>query len=1031
MSDFPRRFGSYLLLKPLARGGMGALYLALSGAEETAKLCVIKTVLPHLADKEYLQRFRDEAKVVVRLSHGNLVPVFDSGQADGEIYLAMDFVEGRDLRATWNRCAKKGIAFPIDVAVHIVKELARGLHYAHSFGSLQLVHRDVSPPNVLLSYSGEVKVTDFGLASSTLKMEKTAPGIIYGKVSYMSPEQARGEPLDGRTDLYAAGIILWELLTGRQLFPSGKNGAAVANDAPTAEELLQRVRYPEVVPPSKRATRVPAELDRIACKALAPELAQRYQTCEELRRDLATFLAQTSPATDGVRVAKFLTDLYGDEIETERRERESMIDTARRSLVAAQPIAPRVVKPSPPAPPPPPPVRAAPPPPPPVSPAAAAGAKPEPDREPPKGKEKDRLVDAMMDRREKGTVVPGLARRPPPADKGAAAAAAARAAADSQPASESMSIGTDTDAQSVSVIGTLVGGRYRIRRLCGEGGMGRVYEAEHIEIGKRVALKILHPAYSQTPDLVERLKREARAASKISHPNVVDVTDSGTTPDGSFFFVMEYIEGIELGELIFREKRLEVPRALVITAQVCRALHAAHQVNVIHRDLKPENVLILSRDGQRDFIKVLDFGIAKSGDTEDSNNQSKPSRRLTHPGMTMGTPEYMAPEQATGHPADPRSDVYAVGGILYEMLSGKPPYEGANFMEILNKKANTLPPPLGNVRSDVPAELEALITRTLAKVPGARPQTMEDLEREIQQIATRFFPPRTEQDLAIVAGAGGLAAASLTFLPVVRASNSMSAVSDPITVDGAGPLLRRFRRWERKKIAMAAGGAFALLLGAVVLAATSKHGNRDAVGPMAIASPPPALVTPPVIAPPAPPPAPVPTDTTLTAAKPGEEPGPEKTGTDEADDSDDSDKTVESEPATRHNGSARSGRAAGASAADSRKQLEEAERLLRAERFTEARGIFTRLAKSRRDRGPALVGLAEISFQEKHYEDAVKSATRAADRGGGVRARVLLGDAHFRLNQFKEAAKAYEGALKLDPKNASARSGLALANKRM
>ena len=190
-----------------------------------------------------------------------------------------------------------------------------------------------------------------------------------------------------------------------------------------------------------------------------------------------------------------------------------------------------------------------------------------------------------------------------------------------------MSLSTDTDAQSVSVIGTLVGGRYRIRRLCGEGGMGRVYEAEHIEIGKRVALKILHPAYSQTPDLVERLEREARAASKISHPNVVDVTDSGTTPDGSFFFVMEYIEGIELGELIFREKRLEVPRALVITAQVCRALHAAHQVNVIHRDLKPENVLILSRDGQRDFVKVLDFGIAKSGDDRRDQQQPGHARR--------------------------------------------------------------------------------------------------------------------------------------------------------------------------------------------------------------------------------------------------------------------------------------------------------------------------------------------------------------------------------------------------------------------
>ena len=210
-----------MLLKPLARGGMGALYLALSGPEESAKLCVIKTVLPHLADKEYLQRFRDEAKVVVRLSHGNLVPVFDSGQAGGEIYLAMDYVEGRDLRATWNRCAKKGIAFPVDVAAHLAREMARGLYYAHNFGDIKLVHRDVSPPNVLLSYSGEVRLTDFGLASSTLKIEKTAPGIIYGKVSYMSPEQARGEKIDGRTDLYATGIILWELLTGRQLFPVG------------------------------------------------------------------------------------------------------------------------------------------------------------------------------------------------------------------------------------------------------------------------------------------------------------------------------------------------------------------------------------------------------------------------------------------------------------------------------------------------------------------------------------------------------------------------------------------------------------------------------------------------------------------------------------------------------------------------------------------------------------------------------------------------------------------------------------------
>src|SRR5262249_45000063 len=153
-------------------------------------------------------------------SHGNLVPVFDAGTArsidehgragSDELYLAMDYVDGKDLRAVWNRCAKKGIAFPVDVAAYIARELVRGLHHAHNArdmgGSIKLVHRDVSPPNVLCSYSGEIKLTDFGLASSTMKTEKTAPGVVYGKVSYMAPEQARAEPLDGRTDEYAVAI---------------------------------------------------------------------------------------------------------------------------------------------------------------------------------------------------------------------------------------------------------------------------------------------------------------------------------------------------------------------------------------------------------------------------------------------------------------------------------------------------------------------------------------------------------------------------------------------------------------------------------------------------------------------------------------------------------------------------------------------------------------------------------------------------------------------------------------------------------
>src|SRR6185436_13424824 len=573
MNEFPRRFGPYVLLKPLARGGMGALYLALSGPEDSAKLCVIKTVLPHLADKEYLQRFRDEAKVVVRLSHGNLVPVFDSGQVAGEIYLAMDFVEGKDLRATWNRCAKKGIAFPVDVAAHIVKELARGLNYAHGFGDIKLVHRDVSPPNVLLSYSGEVRLTDFGLASSTLKLEKTAPGIIYGKVSYMSPEQARGEKLDGRTDLYASGIILWELLTGRQLFPSSKPPGA-PKDGHTSEEILRRVRNPEIVPPSKRASRVPPELDRITLKALAPDLKDRYTRCEELRHDLATFLAQTSPATDTARLANFLHDLYSEDISAEQREREALIvktrewySTKHSTSSSAGPALgdakPAVTKPSGP-------------PPLPSGKASSPSAKSSPadKSDPGSGESSDDHRERRLTVRESSLGV----RDPSKANRSST----------TTPLSEPHGL---TDSQgggrSTAVLGTVVGGRYYVRKLCGEGGMGRVYEAEHIDIGKRVALKILHPAYSQTPDLVERLRREARAASKISHPNVVDVTDSGTTPEGAFFFVMEFLEGIELGELIYREKRLDIRRTLIIGTQICRALQAAHEVNVIHRDLKP------------------------------------------------------------------------------------------------------------------------------------------------------------------------------------------------------------------------------------------------------------------------------------------------------------------------------------------------------------------------------------------------------------------------------------------------------------
>ena len=689
LEHYPRKFGKYHLLGPLAQGGMGALYLAVAGDRGLERLMVIKTVLPHLADAEYVARFRDEAKVVVKLSHGNLIPVFDAGVVGGEMFLAMDFVEGRDLRAVWNRCAKKQVAFPIDVAVYIVKELCRGLAYAHAFPDLHLVHRDISPPNILVSYTGEVKLTDFGLASSTLKLEKTAPGIIYGKVAYMSPEQARGEKLDGRSDMYATAIVLWELLTGRQLFPPGK-------DQP--QDLLARAKNPEVMRPSKRAPRVPAELDEICLKALASNKEDRYADCDEMRMALQTWLAQNAPTTDGTRMSSFLQELFAEDILRERAERAELISRVRTRALTLPPSDElrRMVEQSDK-----------------VSLDDVAHITDTPVRKPGSvGRRATDRGDDHDDRRRQADRRASAARLQSPTAQDGSAALAERLDSEAEP----------------DLIGVEVDGRYRVIELIGEGGMGKVYLAEHVEIGKRVALKVLHPSYSRMPDLVERFRREARAASKIGHPNIVDVTDSGTTADGSVYFVMEYLEGVELGSVIEREGALDVARALKIAGQICRALSAAHAQGIVHRDLKPENIFLVTRDGAADVVKVLDFGIAKTTEAEAARE-----RRLTSPGMAMGTPEYMAPEQAAGRPADARCDVYALGAICYEMVTGLPPYSGDNFMEILTKKATQDPPPPLTVRHGLPPAVSELVMSAMARNPDDRPQTMETFEYELNK----------------------------------------------------------------------------------------------------------------------------------------------------------------------------------------------------------------------------------------------------------------------------------------------------------
>lgn len=279
------------------------------------------------------------------------------------------------------------------------------------------------------------------------------------------------------------------------------------------------------------------------------------------------------------------------------------------------------------------------------------------------------------------------------------------------------------------LLGTMVAGRYRVQKLLGEGGMGQVYLAVHEAIEKQVALKVLRPEYSRKEDIVTRFQQEAISASRIKHPNVLDVFDFGQTETGCFFLAMEFLEGHDLSDELERHQRLSPARALTIALQICKALATAHGAGVVHRDLKPENVFLQRTPDGDEIVKIVDFGIAQLRTKEEAAAAPGPRRRLTRTGMIFGTPEYMAPEQAAGKKADLRVDVYALGVMLYEMLTGAVPFTGETFMAVLAAHLNDPVPPMRTHCPDlaVSPELEALVTRMLAKSPDQRCASMAEV----------------------------------------------------------------------------------------------------------------------------------------------------------------------------------------------------------------------------------------------------------------------------------------------------------------
>ena len=281
-------------------------------------------------------------------------------------------------------------------------------------------------------------------------------------------------------------------------------------------------------------------------------------------------------------------------------------------------------------------------------------------------------------------------------------------------------------------LGTVFGS-YRLIKQIGSGGMGRVFIAEHTRLGRQVALKVLRSEYSGHVEAVKRFFSEAQAVNRINHENIIEVSDFVENPSGASFYIMELLKGVDLRTLEDREGTLPLPRALGIAIQLCRGLAAAHDAGIVHRDLKPDNVFLVERQGRTDFVKILDFGIAKLMNAALDDAVAFKSTA----GIVVGTPDYMSPEQAMGQQVDHRSDIYAVGVILFEMVAGRRPFEAETAREIMVKHMMVTPPRpsrFRSVTSPLPPALEDLIMACLKKEPRDRPDSTKEVANRLQEI---------------------------------------------------------------------------------------------------------------------------------------------------------------------------------------------------------------------------------------------------------------------------------------------------------
>lgn len=667
----PRLLGHYVLLRLMVRGGMGEVFLATTiGIEGAERPVVVKRIRrDYRSDPSFHARFLDEARVQSQLDDPGVARIIEASVDEhGDPYVVVEYVEGRSLADVRARLSRLGKPLPWADAVAVTLEMASALAHVHERtgadgAPLGIVHRDLSPQNVMVGFSGDVKLIDFGTARGDNRRCHTVSGTVLAKPGYVAPEVARGDSATPRADLYALGVMLWELAAGRR-YLEGDASEHVANV--TAGRLRPGNLSTDPMLAQLGDGPVPAELDRIVAWLTEPVASARCGHGREAAQALAGLLssAPRRPVEErGVRarVKAMLARLYPTEPAASRVEFARLVAKARRVLATE------------------------------LSELSPAATKNGPRR-------------------------------------------------DSAPAAEEI-----PDA--------LPGTRYRLIRRLGEGAMGVVYEAEHVDLGRKVAIKLLQAKHSQSPEFVARFRREARAIASLSHPNLVHVYDFGQTSGdcetsewgGRLFFVMERLEGETLEAFVDRERGVDWRDGCELAIKTCRALEAAHAAGLVHRDLKPAN-LFLSYQGRRagSFgeigVKLLDFGVAKEmrgegapASASDAKGEDDPN--LSKAGAIFGTPETMAPEQVAGGDVDGRADIYALGCVLYELLTGRMPFDAPSPILMMSCHLREDPKPVREraPTRGIPEAVEKVVMKALAKDRGARFHDASEMREALEE----------------------------------------------------------------------------------------------------------------------------------------------------------------------------------------------------------------------------------------------------------------------------------------------------------